>query len=167
MRVATLSLCTVSLLLAVAPAHANDWQTFIVKDGDGSDLAVMQGTAQYNFALFLLCRKDGQKHVLLQMGNPETPIATLKAASDITFRIQTDAGEHASTGLWTGGYGTGKDLLEYSNFYETNDIANFIGEAKNIVTFVYDVPSLKVHEGAVAFAEGAAEAAKKFNDFCQ
>ena len=151
-------------MLAAVPAHA-DWQTVIQKQADGTELAIMQGTAQYNFALYLLCRKDSQKHVLLQMGRTQQPIAELKAAHDMTLRIQTDAGEHSAIGLWID-YGTGQDILEFSNYYETNEIAAFIGSAKDIVTFVYDSPSLKVHDGAVSFADGAAEAAQKFNAFC-
>lgn len=151
-------------LLAAAPAHA-DWRTTIEKDGDGSDMAVMQGTAQYNFVVFLLCKKDSQKHVMLQWGDGKTPTPELKAANDLTLTIKTDEGVHTSTGLWSD-YGTGHEILEYANFYETNEVADFIGRAKDTVTFIFDSPSLKVHDGVVSFADGGADAAAKFNAFC-
>jgi hypothetical protein len=147
------------------PAHA-DWKTGIYPQADGSSLAVMQGTAQYDFALFLYCRDDGEKHVILRWGKSATPVAELKPAPDLAFTITTDAGAaHTATGLWAD-YGGPGDLLEYSNFFETDDIVRDIGQAKDIVTFIYDSPALKVHEGAVAFADGAAEAAQKFLAFC-
>jgi hypothetical protein len=158
------ALCLGALALFAAPAHA-DWQTGIYKDGDGADMAVMQGTGQYNFTLFLYCKKDGEKHVILQWGKSETPLEKLKTATDLTLAIKTDDAEHKSTALWND-YGSGQELLEYANFYDTNDVARDIGKAKDIVTFVYDAPSLKVHEGSVAFADGAPEAAKAFLDFC-
>lgn len=155
---------TALAILAAAPAYA-DWQTTIQKDGDGSDMAVMQGTAQFKFVAYLLCKKDSQKHVMLQWGDGKTPTAELKAANDLTLTIKTDEGTHTSTGVWSD-YGTGHEILEYANFYETNDIADFIGRAKDTVTFIFDSPSLKVHDGVVAFADGGADAAAKFNDFC-
>jgi hypothetical protein len=151
-------------LIAAAPARA-DWQTSIQKDGDGSDIAVMQGTAQFNFVAYLLCKKDSQKHVMLQWGDGKTPTPDLKAANDLTLTIKTDEGEQTSTGVWTD-YGTGHEILEFANFFQTNEIADFIGRAKDTVTFIFDSPSLKVHDGVVAFADGAADAAAKFNDFC-
>jgi hypothetical protein len=158
-----LAVAALALLIA-APARA-DWQTAIQKDGDGTDMAVMQGTAQYNFVAFLLCKKDGQKHVMLQWGDGKTTTPELKAATDVTLTIKTDEGVHTSTGVWSD-YGTGHDILEYANLYEANDIADFIGRSKDIVTFAFDSPSLKIHDGVVAFADGAADAAAKFNDFC-
>jgi hypothetical protein len=158
------ALCFGAFALLGAPAHA-DWQAGIVKDSDGADMAVMQGTGQYGFALYLYCRKDGEKHVILQWGNSETPADKLKAAPDLTLTVRTDAAEHKSNGIWPQ-YGGDKPILEYANFYETNDIARDVGAATDIVTFIYDSPSLKVHEGAVSFATGAPEAAKTFLDFC-
>jgi hypothetical protein len=159
------AICLAALAATVAaPAHA-DWRTGIYKDGDDVDMAVMQGTGQYNFALLLYCRKDGEKHVILQWGKSETPPEKLKTATDLTLTIKTDDAEHKSTGLWND-YGSGQELLEYANFYDTNAVARDIGAAKDTVLFVYDAPSLKVHEGAVSLADGAPEAAKTFLDFC-
>jgi hypothetical protein len=162
MRRAAYALAASAALLA--PAHA-DWQAGIYKDSDGADMAVMRGTGQYDFALFLYCKKDGEKHVILQWGNPQTPVDTLKSASDLTLTVKTDDADHTSNGTWPQ-YSGDKPILEYTNFYDTNAIARDIGAAKDIVTFVYDSPSLKVHEGAVSYADGAPEAAKTFLDFC-
>jgi hypothetical protein len=152
-------------LPAAVPAHA-DWQTGIYEQADGSEMAVMQGTGQANFALYLYCKKDGEKHVLLQWGVPQTPVEKLKAAGDVTLTVKNDTGaEHKAAGQWPD-YGGAGPILEYTNFYETNDIARDIGAAKDIVTFAYDSPSLKVHEGAVSFADGAARAAEDFLAFC-
>ncbi|MEJ0011333.1 MAG: hypothetical protein WDM94_01665 [Bauldia sp.] len=151
-------------MLVAEPAHA-DWWTTIEKDGDGSDMAVMQGSAQYNFVAFLLCKKDSQKHVMLQWGDGKTPTPELKTTNDLTLTIKTDEGVHTSTGVWSD-YGTGHEILEYANLYETNEIADFIGRSKDTVTFIFDSPSLKVHDGVVSFANGAADAAAKFTAFC-
>jgi hypothetical protein len=163
MRRAVLGFAALALL--TLPAHA-DWQAGIYKDGDGADMAVMKGTGQYDFALFLYCKKDGEQHVLLQWGNEQTPVAKLKTANDVTLTVKTDDATHTSAGQWPQ-YGGDHPILEYSNIYDTVAIARDIGAAKDIVTFIYDSPSLKVHEGAVSYADGAPAAAKTFLDFCQ
>ncbi|HVY20023.1 MAG TPA: hypothetical protein VHA70_08060 [Bauldia sp.] len=158
------ALCLVALSLVTAPAHA-DWLAGIYKDGDGADMAVMQGTGQYDFKLFLYCKKDGEQHVILQWGTEQTPVEKLKAANDVTLTVKIDDTLHTSIGQWPD-YGGDHPILEYSNVYDTVAIARDIAAAKDIVTFIYDSPSLKVHEGAVSYADGAATAAKTFLDFC-